>query len=270
MQIGPVENAKLRGISLGAGVQSSVMALLAARGLITPMPDFAIFADTQWEPASVYAHLEWLETQLPFPVIKVTAGDLRKDILDNPEHTQIPWHIRFADGKIGLGRRQCTADYKLLPIMQEFRKQLGLIRYKHIPKGTVVEQWIGISVDEIERAKDSRWKWIISRFPLLELQMTRVACQTWFEREYSGKVLPKSSCSGCPLRSNAEWRALRDRDPEAFAEAIVLDGKLRDGKEGNLEYMHRSLVPLEFADLKDPDKSQFSLWEMECEGMCGV
>ena len=37
-------------ISLGAGVQSSTMALMATYGEITPMPDAAIFADTQWEP----------------------------------------------------------------------------------------------------------------------------------------------------------------------------------------------------------------------------
>ena len=37
-------------ISLGAGVQSSTMALMAAKGLITPMPDAAIFSDTGWEP----------------------------------------------------------------------------------------------------------------------------------------------------------------------------------------------------------------------------
>lgn len=34
-------------ISLGAGVQSSTMALMAANGEITPMPKCAIFADTQ-------------------------------------------------------------------------------------------------------------------------------------------------------------------------------------------------------------------------------
>lgn len=41
------------GISLGAGVQSSTMALMAAHGELTPMPDAAIFADTQDEPAKV-------------------------------------------------------------------------------------------------------------------------------------------------------------------------------------------------------------------------
>lgn len=34
-------------ISLGAGVQSSTMALMEKHGEITPMPDCAIFADTQ-------------------------------------------------------------------------------------------------------------------------------------------------------------------------------------------------------------------------------
>ena len=54
-------------ISLGAGVQSSTMALMAAAGEITPMPTCAIFADTQDEPASVYKWLDWLEPKLPFP-----------------------------------------------------------------------------------------------------------------------------------------------------------------------------------------------------------
>ena len=63
-------------ISLGAGVQSSVMALMAARGELTPMPSAAVFADTQWEPAGVYAHLDWLEQQLPFPTYRVTQGNL--------------------------------------------------------------------------------------------------------------------------------------------------------------------------------------------------
>ena len=48
-------------LSLGAGVQSSTLALMAAAGEVTPMPDAAIFADTQAEPAGVYRWLDWLE-----------------------------------------------------------------------------------------------------------------------------------------------------------------------------------------------------------------
>lgn len=42
----------LRILSLGAGVQSTTMALMAAHGEIGPMPDCAIFADTQWGKTS--------------------------------------------------------------------------------------------------------------------------------------------------------------------------------------------------------------------------
>ena len=44
---------RLHILSLGAGVQSSTLALMFARGEVTPMPDCAIFADTGAEPASV-------------------------------------------------------------------------------------------------------------------------------------------------------------------------------------------------------------------------
>ena len=60
-------------LSLGAGVQSTTMALMAAVGELQPMPDCAIFADTQDEPAAVYRHLAWLMSGvLPFPVHVVT------------------------------------------------------------------------------------------------------------------------------------------------------------------------------------------------------
>ncbi len=46
---------RLRVLRLGAGVQSTTLALMTAHGVVGPMPDCAIFADTGWEPASVYA-----------------------------------------------------------------------------------------------------------------------------------------------------------------------------------------------------------------------
>ena len=69
-------------ISLGAGVQSTTMALMAAHGEIEPMPDAAIFADTGAEPKAVYEHLDWLRSSnvLPFPVEVVQFSDLAEDI----------------------------------------------------------------------------------------------------------------------------------------------------------------------------------------------
>ena len=61
-------------ISLGGGVQSSVMALMAGEGAFDRVPDCAIFADTRWEPPSVYQHLRWLSEQLGFPLHVVDKG----------------------------------------------------------------------------------------------------------------------------------------------------------------------------------------------------
>lgn len=63
-------------LSLGAGVQSSTLALMYAVGELKPMPKAAIFADTQAEPKSVYKWLDWLREVLPYPVYTVSKGSL--------------------------------------------------------------------------------------------------------------------------------------------------------------------------------------------------
>lgn len=75
---------RLRALSLGAGVQSTTMALMAAHGETGPMPDCAIFADTGWETKAVYEHFEWLMSPnvLPFPVHIVSAGNIRDNLMD--------------------------------------------------------------------------------------------------------------------------------------------------------------------------------------------
>ena len=62
-------------ISLGGGVQSSVMALMASQGAFDRVPDCAIFADTRWEPPSIYEHLAWLSDRLSFPCTSWTTDE---------------------------------------------------------------------------------------------------------------------------------------------------------------------------------------------------
>ena len=61
-------------ISLGGGVQSSVMALMAGGGGFDSVPDRAIFADTRWEPPSTCTRPEGLESRLQFPIYVVDNG----------------------------------------------------------------------------------------------------------------------------------------------------------------------------------------------------
>ena len=71
---------KQRFLSLGAGVQSSTLALMIEKGKI-PMVDCAIFADTQAESKETYKFLAWLKTQLSYPVYMVSKGSLTEQIL---------------------------------------------------------------------------------------------------------------------------------------------------------------------------------------------
>ncbi len=267
-------------LSLGAGVQSSTLALMAAAGEITPMPDGAIFADTQAEPASVYRWLDRLEKRLPFPVHRVTAGSLTEDALclrvsakgQSYFRTAIPFHTLSAAGAAGrITHRTCTRDYKIRPITKALRRLAGVKRGEKSP---VAESWIGISLDEMQRMKPAREPWITTRWPLIERRITRAGCLAWLE-DNGHPTPPRSACIYCPFRSNREWRRLRDDDPEGFAAAVDFDAKARAMTKGtrlkSTVFVHRSLVPLGEVDLRnDTDKGQLTFWADECTGMCGV
>lgn len=296
---------RLRALSLGAGVQSTTMALMAAHGEIEPMPDCAIFADTGWEPKAVYDHLEWLMSGnvLPFPVHIVSAGNIRDDLIAageggrwasipafaktvTPIGAVVPVYDEDDDGEIieigsrstsretvsiGMIKRQCTTDYKIVPIRRKVRELAGLTR-KRSPDHPVVEQWIGISCDEIIRAKPSFEAWQVKRFPLIEKRMSRRDCLAWLSR-HDYPEPPKSACVGCPFHDNRRWREMRDNDVDAWADAVAADRALRTGLRGirGEVYLHRSCVPLDDADLSTAaDRGQLDLWPNECEGMCGV
>jgi hypothetical protein len=268
-------------ISLGAGVQSSTMALMAAHGLIDPMPDCAIFADTGWEPKKVYEWLDWLETKLPFPVYRVSAGSLRDNLVTNTtgqRFAAVPWFMPGSDGREVMGRRQCTSEYKIQPIRKKVRELLGLKKGERGGKNVRVVQWIGISTDEIQRMKESQDKYIKHRWPLIEMRMNRNDCLKWMERTQYPKPA-KSSCIGCPYHSNSQWRDLRDNSPDEWADAVEVDRIIRNGTPqqqskstplNKQQFMHRDLRPLDQVDLSTPEeRGQYSFLD-ECEGMCGV
>lgn len=265
-------------ISLGAGVQSSTLALMAARGELTPMPHCAIFADTHAEPASVYRWLDWLEKQLPFPVHRVTKGNMTQAALTKKTKRDgsgewskscIPAFIKNPDGSCGLLQRQCTYDYKIVPLTRaalQIMKDTG---------ASGVVQWIGISLEEVHRMKPSRDKRITNRWPLVDKKMHRWSCLNWMRANWYPQP-PRSACVYCPYHSDTEWRRLRDEEPEEFSKAVQFDRDYRKIKDETnnmhgLPYLHRSLVPLDQVDFStDVERGQGLLWGNECEGMCGV
>lgn len=204
--------AAIRTLSLGAGVQSTALVLLACEGLIKPF-DAAIFADTGWEPKQVYDHLDRLAAYAAehgMPIYRVSSGNIRNDALD-PEHrfASMPLFVRNPDGSDGMARRQCTSEYKLKPIKARVRKLLGHPHPTPVPKGVHAEVAIGISMDEIGRARDSDVQYMRNVFPLLDLGWTRKDCER-FNRAQGWTTVAKSACIGCPYHGNRQWRELRD------------------------------------------------------------
>jgi hypothetical protein len=228
-------------LSLGAGVQSTAVLLLALDGVLPPF-DMIVFADTGDEPAAVYEHLDRLRAVAP--IVTVSAGHLGATI--NDSFMPIPLY----DGRGGMGRRQCTYQFKLRPI----RRQLRTI-------GRPVNLSVCISTDEHLRAKDSGLLWCRNVFPLLDLGWSRDDCKRYLSERWPWPV-PRSACVYCPLKGDREWLDLRENHPDDWAAAVAFDEAARP-----FGYVHRSERPLATAILIPEDAGQLTL---ECEGMCGV
>lgn len=251
----------LRFLSLGAGVQSTTLLLLAAEGKLGPL-DAAIFADTGWEPAAVYEHLDRIDREVAqpagIPIYRVTRGNIRADALD-PAHrfASMPLFVKNKGGGDGMIRRQCTSEYKLRAIKNQTRELMGFPYPKPIPRGVYVDTWIGISVDEIGRAKDSDVGYMRSSFPLLDLGWKRTDCERYLRRMGFGET-PKSACIGCPFHGNRQWRQMRDERPAEWADAVDFDKAIRAGVARANEdgspllgeaFLHRSRLPLDQAPI---------------------
>ena len=270
----------IRSVSLGAGVQSSTMYILAAVGELTPKPDVAIFADTQAEPRWVYQHLDWLEANFggAVPICRVSAGSLEEATLRSRDgktrKVSLPLRVMGKEGKAVFLRRQCTREYKIDPIKRELRRMLGLQPRQRAFGRYRVEEWIGISRDEAHRAKPSRIPWITTRWPLLfDKPMRRAECIDWLLRN-GFEVPQKSACVFCPFHDDRTWQDLKQNHPEEFARAVEFDRELRKGTLIGVRqtpYLHRELRPLDEIDFGTDTSNQLEIdFGNECEGMCGV
>jgi hypothetical protein len=286
----PAPDVRLRTISLGVGVQSVTLILMAERGEIGPRPDCAIFSDTKAEPGYVHEYLRYLRTQTVIPIYEVSAGNLEADLLagfnsTGQRYASIPAFVRNREGEVGITRRQCTAEYKLEPIIKKTRELLGIRPRQSVrhflglkraePTPFLAECWIGITTDEIERMARSEHKYVHNRHPLIEARMARRDCERWLaERQY--RIPKKSACVFCPFKDNAAWLDLKTNHPPEFARAVRVDQAVRNGNpskglETNVMALHRSLKPLEDIDFTKPETDALRFgFANECMGMCGT
>jgi len=260
-------------LSLGAGVQSSTMALMTRTGEL-PKPDVGIFADTGYESKSCYAYLEFLKKVLPFPIYVVKFGNIKDDMLKARGTTDFvvaPFYTQETiTGKKGMILRQCTNQYKIQPIKKKIRELCNVGFNKRFPKDKYVEQWIGISKDEIGRMKPARDPYILNRHPLIEMNMSRQDCVNWLNKN-KFPLPEKSACICCPFHDDKYWDFMKKERPSEFADAVKFDKEIRtiSRKKNIKNYTHRSCKPLDEVEFSKED-NQLDMFENACEGLCGV
>ena len=262
---------RVRVLSLGAGVQSSTLALMIEHGEV-PMVDCAIFADTGDEPKEVYKWLDFLKQKVSYPIHIVSKGNLKEDSL-NLDFVKIPVFIKNVEtGEVGFGRRQCTNEYKIQPIQKKIRELVGLKKHQRMPKDTKIEMLIGISKDEMVRMTKSREWWIDNQYPLvMDKQFTRRDCFQWMEKN-NYPIPSKSACIYCPFHSNVNWLDIKNNHKDYWSDCVEFDYAIRHKMRSDKyeAYLHKDCLPLSEVEL-DPNKDQMNMFNDICdEGMCGV
>jgi hypothetical protein len=230
----------LRVLSLGWGVQSWTLAAMAANGDI-PAVDLAIHADTRFERSATYAFAEKWTPWLAERGVKVETAKA-----NNADGSVLRWSRKSVmlpaytlDGAAeGQLRRQCTSRWKIEPLRQALRKHLP-----KQPKAGAVEMLIGISKDEWSRQRTSEVAYIVNRYPLVDLGMTRADCVAYL-RDHGLPVPPKSSCTFCPYHNDRSWQELKRTGGPDWEQAVAVDAEIRELRPPWPLFVHRGRVAL--------------------------
>ncbi len=200
-------------LSWGLGLQSTALLEMSLSGDCgLPKLDAAIFCDTGFEHSysyRVYSFYAPRALKAGIKVIKIAGQDIFKDTF---RKVSLPLFVGSTGRQI---IRKCTRDYKIRPIHRTIRDLLGVKRRGRLA-ADLVRLWLGITVDEVHRAKNSRVAFIKHQFPLLDLRWERGDCTTYLKQK--GLPVPgKSSCKFCPYKSRQEWQQLKQQQPTDFS-----------------------------------------------------
>jgi len=219
-------------ISLGWGVQSWTLAAMVALGELEPV-DYVVHSDTNWEMSYTYEFAKewtpWLEGH------GVRVITIREDHpIVNEWGKTFPAFYTFNNGKDSQMFRQCTNNWKIQPIRRFIRS---------VRNGDQVEQWMGITFDEVFRAKEADVKYITHRFPFLEMNMTRNDCLRWL-RDHDLPTPGKSSCTFCIYRNKKAWEQIKRTNGVDWEQAVYVDNLIRDLCPPEPLFVHAARVPL--------------------------
>jgi hypothetical protein len=250
--------------SYGGGRQSVAIAVLVAKRRL-PVPERILIADTGREDPATWEYLEEHVQPLLATVgarVEKIAIDSEPDLYAPSGELLLPVYAQDGGKLAGF----CSATWKRDRILQHLRA-LG-----YGPQRPIV-QWLGISVNEIGRAKESRRDWCQLHYPLLFDIPMRVDECIHLVLAHGLPMPPKSSCWMCPHRRNTQWADLRRRHPAYWQRAIAIDEEVRARDEQGGVYLHESRKPLAEINLAESDDPPPSLFgdSADCNtGYCFV
>jgi len=219
----------LQVLSLGGGVQSSALLLMAIDGKFE-RPDVVVFSDTGSEMPSTYATIAELKNKcrdanLEFHTVGSHFGE---DALIAGN-----WKLHEYYLEAGLlpmvGNPQCTFNFKIYPVRRKVREILET--RPPYPKGTTqVNMWLGITTDERKRSEHPQDSiiWVKNRFPLLEIEFSRQNCKDYITKNHPSLKVSKSGCFMCHYQGAKSWARLRRDYPEKFAFALKLEQNAKE------------------------------------------
>jgi hypothetical protein len=250
-------------ISLGWGVQSFTLAVMSALDDLDKV-DVAVHADTTHESILTYQFAgRWSQWLIDRGVKVVTVKNEKpNEIITNRVGGEIyiPAFTNTPSSNGGQLRRQCTQRWKVAPL----RRWLQANR-----NGKPVEQYIGISLDEFQRMRDSDVKYSTNVYPLIEKKMTRQDCEKYLITR-GIEVPPKSACTFCPYHNTKEWQRI-SRTPEDWKEVVYVDDRIRKVRPPYDLFVHPSRKPISKIDFRTAEEQgQTTFWDNECQGICGV
>lgn len=252
-------------LSNGGGTQSNATICLIHAGIL-PKPDAIVMADTEREMPNVFEYQRKyilpLVDEMGIPFVVAKKSDFTDWDLYDKRGEPLPGFFTERNGRksnddCNKKPAYCSSKWKT----EVSRKFLNLHFKDEVKNG--VDSWIGYTTDELRRVRTPIGKWQ-SRYPLIELRMTRPDCIKYVEN-YGLPTPPKSACWMCPNRPNHEWLDMKRHQPDVFQKAVQFEVELQ--KEHPHLWLHQKGIPLDKVDFSTNDGQL----DMFCDnGFCFV
>lgn len=225
--------------SYGGGTQSVAIAVLVLQGKL-PRPDYIVMTDTGRERQRTWEYLRTvvqpaLDT-VGLRVAVISKDDYRAPDLYSAQGDLLIPAYTTQGGKIGKLPTFCSSKWKSRVVRRYMVETIGVAEY---------DQWLGFSVDELERMKHNEVKQVTNVYPLIDLRYSREMCAGLVE-SFGWPAPPKSACWMCPNRADPNWLDMKRNDPEDFQRAVIFEREIQQSDPH--VWLHDSGQPLDQVD----------------------